>query len=319
MAIYCVRGNFGEYTQQFLEGGFVAIGWLEDDNLSSIKTNDYDKLTSIYKNHYRTASKMSAAQNIGQIWRFLIELKQKDTVITPGENVEDLFYGEIKSDYYFEKDSNCPYPHRKKVDWNKKPLLRTSLSIPLQNSLRSSLTVFNIKHETAFLDALGKKSADKAVLHYNEFTNAVLNRVLELSAEEFELLVTQLLSAIGFEAKHLGRVGDGGVDAHGFLDIYGMAKVDLYVQAKRYQLNGGISPSIIKDLRASVPEKSQACLITTTINIPKKTREECIRPEFKRIGLIDGNQLVEILIEHYQDLSEELKDKLKLRLVLLPE
>lgn len=75
----------------------------------------------------------------------------------------------------------------------------------------------------------------------------------------------------------------------------------------------------MNDLRASVPEKAQACLITTSKNISKKTREACVRPGFKRIGLIDGSQLVEILIDHYQDLSDELKEKLKLRPVLFPE
>jgi restriction system protein len=321
MAIYCVRANFGKYAKAFVDGEYVAIGWLENVNLSAIHSEDYDKLTDIFKEDNPKASKMSAAQNIGQIWRFLIDIKEHDVVVTPAENVEDLFYGEIISGYYYGKDEICPYPHRKKVKWEKKPLLRSSLSIPLQNSLRSSLTVFYVKHESTFLEAIGKRKRDttEGRIRYSEFTHSVLNRILELSAEEFEMLVTELLSAIGFEADHVGKVGDGGVDAHGVLDIYGMAKVDLCVQAKRYQIHGSVGSSVVKDLRASVPEKSQGCIITTSIDIPKKTREECTKLDFKRIGLIDGNQLVEILIEHYQDLSEELRNKLRLRLVLFPE
>jgi restriction system protein len=319
MAIYCIRANFGQYTESFVKGGYIAIGWLEDENLKSIRPDNDDKLYKLYERYYPGAAKMSAAQNLGQIYRFLFDVRKGDTVITPAENVEDLYYGTVTSEYYFDRNEYCPYPHRKKVKWEEKPLLRSSLSIPLQNTLRSSLTVFSVKHESAFLEAIGKKTPTKEAMKYPEFEEVILRRVLELSAEEFEILVTNLLSAIGFEATHVGKVGDAGVDARGELDIYGMAKVDLWIQAKRYDLNSTINPSIVKDLRASVPEKSQACLITTSTNIPKKTREECVKPGFKRIGLLDGNQLVEVLIDHYEDLPEELRDKLRLRRVLYPE
>jgi len=320
MAIYCVRAEFGKYTEAFRNGKYAALGWLRDVNLKTIGQDDYEKLSRLYKNDNVNASKMSAAQNVAQIWRFLIDIKEGDMIITPAENVEDLFYGEIVTGYYYDpNDLSCPYPHRKKVNWEKKPVLRSSLSIPLQNTLRSSLTVFYVKHEDAFLEAIGKKVKKRDRLIYSELNESILERVLELSAEEFEILVTELLSAVGFEAKHVGKTGDQGVDARGELDIYGMAKVDLWIQAKRYDLSRRIDSHIVNDLRASVPEKAQACLITTSKNISKKTREACVRPGFKRIGLIDGSQLVEILIDHYQDLSDELKEKLKLRPVLFPE
>jgi len=318
MAIYCVRAEFGEYTEAFVNGPYIAIGWLREKNLGKLREDDYDLLRSYYKEAKPDATKMSVAQNVAQIARFLFDIKEGDYVITPGAVTEELFYGKVTSGYYYEKDDSCPYPHRKEVKWVKIPLLRSSLSIPLQNTMRSSLTVFNIKQESAFLEAIGEKVRERKIIEYKDFVKIILERILELSAEEFEMLVTELLSTIGFTATHMGRTGDGGIDAEGELEIYGMAKVDLKVQAKRYRLNAKINQKVVRDFRGSVPEKSQGCIITTC-TFQKRARGEAVKEGFKRIGLIDGTQLIDILIENYQDLSQEMKEKLKLKPVLLPE
>ena len=78
-----------------------------------------------------------------------------------------------------------------------------------------------------------EKKSKKKILGIQIFARIILKRILELSAEEFEPFVKELLSAIGFNAKHVGRIGDGGFDAEGELEIYNMAKIDLKVQAKR--------------------------------------------------------------------------------------
>lgn len=318
MAIYCVRAYFGKYTEAFVNGGFAAIGYIYDKNLEELSRDECNLLESYYKDENPEKTKMAVAQNIGQISRFLFDIKIGDYVVTPGIVTEELFYGKVVSGIYYEKDESCPYIHRKKVDWVKEPLLRSSLSIPLQNTLRASLTVFNIKQESAFLEKIGIKVKERSTVKYSDFVRIILERILELSAEEFEFLVKDLLSVIGFSAEHLGRSGDGGIDAQGELEIYNMAKIDLKVQAKRYKLNTKINGKIVRDFRGSVPEKSQGCIITTCA-FRKKAREEAVKEGFKRIGLIDGPQLVEIMIEKYQDLSHEIKEKLKLKPVLMPE
>ncbi|HUT98611.1 MAG TPA: restriction endonuclease [bacterium] len=147
---------------------------------------------------------------------------------------------------------------------------------------------------------------------------AVLDRILELDPEDFEILVTALLSTLGFEAQHVGRTGDGGIDAVGTLDVYGMARVELMVQCKRYKRDSRINPKQVRDFRGAVPQNSQACFITTAGYV-KKSWEEATREGYKRIGLINGRQLVDILTEKYHDLPTELKDRLNLRLALFPE
>ena len=48
--LYCVRGNFGEYTNNFIKDNYVAIGWFEDFDLSSIESRE--ELRDIYPKHH---------------------------------------------------------------------------------------------------------------------------------------------------------------------------------------------------------------------------------------------------------------------------
>lgn len=57
----------------------------------------------------------------------------------------------------------------------------------------------------------------------------------------------------------------------------------------------------------------------TTSGYTKRARKEADKQGFKRIGLIDGEQLVDILNEQYASLSVEMCERLGLRRALVPE
>ena len=107
------------------------------------------------------------------------------------------------------------------------------------------------------------------------------------------------------------------MDVEGTLDVYGFASVDLRVQVKRYKVNSNIGPRAVKEFRASVPDKAQGAFVTTS-GYTEKAREEAERKGFKRIGLIDGEQLVGILTEEYDRLPPEVRGKLGLRRAMVP-
>ena len=141
--LYCVRAEFGTYTKQFIDGGYVAIDWLPNDDLSHITTRE--ELYPLYKKEYpNDKSNVVIGQQVGQIGRFLLEIKEGDYVITPAQNTEFIYYGIVEPDAYFfaENPDDFPYLHRKKVKWNKLPIQRSQFSVPFQNTIRSSLTVF---------------------------------------------------------------------------------------------------------------------------------------------------------------------------------
>jgi predicted Mrr-cat superfamily restriction endonuclease len=176
--LFCVRAEFGSFTQHFLDGGYVAIGWLPNNDLSGVSSRD--ELYPLYKNEYpKDTSNVVIGQQVGQISRFLHEIKSGDYVITPAQNTDFIYYGVIKEEaYYFADDSDgCPYLHRKKVKWNKEPIQRSQFSVPFQNTIRSSLTVFYISHKQNFFTVIGKPEL------VSESEKKYRNRLLPINIE----------------------------------------------------------------------------------------------------------------------------------------
>jgi restriction system protein len=315
--LYCVRADGGTFTEQLVRGGYVGIGWNElDFDLSAIRTRE--ELYPLFKKAYPDqTSPLVIGNHVGQIARFLLEIKAGDYVITPAADVEWLHFGVVASDpsYYFDPGTDgCRYRHRRRATWDSRRLRRSELSVPFQNSMRALLTVFTVPHTEEFLQAIGAGPGPKKV-EYDAY-RAVLDRLLELDPTEFEVFLTSLLSAIGFEAEHTGKSGDGGVDARGTLDIAGMAKVGLYVQAKRYKLTARVKANEVRKLRQAIPFGGQGAFITTA-DYQENARDVATEAGFPRIGLINGRQLVDLLVQYWDDIPEELKQPLDLKLGLV--
>ena len=313
--IFVVRANFGQFTDQFLKGGYVAIGWMEEIDLSVYSSRDdlYDPYRKYYPND---TSNVVVGQQVGQMARFLFEIQPGDYIITPSANTEYIYYGIVnKTGYYYEKNMDgCPYPHRKKVDWVKEPIQRSEFSVPFQNTIRSSLTVFAVNHKKNFFETIGREDLipQSEIRSAKNYYDVIIDRILELDATEFEILITHVLTAMGFEAEHVGKVGDGGVDAKGELDIANMAKIRLYVQAKRYKPGQSISANVVKSLRQNIPSNAQGTFITTS-DFQKKALEIAVEPGFPRIGTINGKQLVDLLADTWEDIPDDFRQKLGLK------
>jgi len=138
-------GEAGEFVEFAKKGDYIAIGWNELGNLnwlikghpSELKT----RLSKIYKKVYR--SKISG-NAIGQIMRFIREIKKDDIVLLPNPITRTVLIGKVVGNYGFEKSKDgCRYRNRKKVKWLKE-VERDKLSQPLKKSLSSMLTIFSI-------------------------------------------------------------------------------------------------------------------------------------------------------------------------------
>lgn len=315
---YMVRANFARFAPAFHSGGYVGIGWLDED-LTDIASRD--ELRLLYERRYPGAAPMNTAQSVGQIWRFLHDLSVGTYVLTPLSDDSKLLVGQITGGYYFVPTPlDSPYPHRKSVTWFERPITRGELSVPAQNTLRSSLTVFQVSQADEILGLYNisrPEPVQRVAMTESDIKRAILDQILELRADEFEILVQELLAAIGFEdAEHTGRSGDEGIDVKGKLSVYEFASIDIMVQVKRYH-TGRINHGMIRAFRSSVPERTQAAFVTTS-DYTEKARAEAQREGFKKIGLINGSQLVDILVEHYDDLSDDMRARLNLRKTLLP-
>lgn len=314
--LWCVRAEFGTYTKQFVEGGYVAIGWMPTVDLADVKSRD--ELYPLYrKAHPEDQSPIVIGQQVGQIARFLLEIQAGDYVITPAADTEWLHYGHVgpaPSYFYAAGADGCPHRHRLRVKWAKDRLKRSDFSVPFQNTIRSSLTVFSVSQREEFLAAIGEAGANPPPppVQYDAY-RVVLEQVLQLDAKEFEILVGHLLTALGFEGSEVtGKTGDGGVDATGELNVANLAKVKVFVQAKRYKVGSKVSAKTVRELRQAIPSNGQGAFITTA-DFQGAAAEVAIEPGFPRIGLVNGRQLVDLLVEHWDDIPSDFRERLQLR------
>ena len=93
----------------------ICIGWSALGDLTSI--NSKEKLSELYENIWPEKKKMSKAQDVGQIWRFLKEAKIGDYVILAEPRVIHL--GKITSDYFYDnserEEQDADYVNNRKV------------------------------------------------------------------------------------------------------------------------------------------------------------------------------------------------------------
>ncbi len=327
--VFVLRADFGRYTDTFEREGYIGIGWF-NENPAEWDLENKEFLKDKYRLVYPDDPNMRMNQNVGQINRFVNEMKIGDVVLSPFMD-NNLLVGVIESSLLFQNDSTSPYPWRKKVKWYKNKIDRHTLSVPLQNTLRSSLTCFKVSSADEILVEMDL--LDKSQLIYTEegsitpITNfeIIRKRFLELDATEFEYLVAYTLRTLGFEpTQEIGKVGDGGIDFEGILDVSGIASINLQVQVKRYD-KGVIGEKDIRNFRGALKKDFQGCFLTLS-SFNKKAIESAADKEREQIQLIDGNRFTEIFIEQYEkiidamfnDDMDDLAGKLKFKKSLLP-
>lgn len=128
--------------------------------------------------------------------------------------------------------------------------------------------------------------------------NELHQRLLNMPPDRFEVLISQLLTALGFEEETIevtSYSGDGGIDVRGVLNAAGITRINAAVQAKRWKSN--IQAPAIQALRGSLTVHQQGIFITTS-KFSKGAVAEAVAVGKTPISLIDGDRLVELLIEH---------------------
>ena len=218
-------------------------------------------------------------------------------------------------------DASCPYQHRREVEWSKEKLDRHSFSLAFQKTLGSAVTVFNVRHVNEFLERIGEQipTPPIAMLQSEQVKpyGLAIEQILMLSPTDFEHLVGHLLTAIGFDIEVTQPVADGGVDFHGVLNVSNAAEVNITGQVKRYQPSSKITARPIRDLRGRIPIGSQGTFVTTS-DYTKDARRVAKEDGFARVGLINGEQLVDLLTQHWQAIPDEFRDTLGLKPILVP-
>ncbi|EPA8411812.1 restriction endonuclease [Escherichia coli] len=122
-------------------------------------------------------------------------------------------------------------------------------------------------------------------------------QISTMNPYKFEQLVGQLLEAMGYEQVEVTKAsGDKGVDVIGQVQV-GITTITEVVQVKRMQ--NTITRPYIDQLRGALPyHKAIRGTLITTGKFAAKCAEAALFPGAAPITLIDGDRLLELLIEN---------------------
>lgn len=124
----------------------------------------------------------------------------------------------------------------------------------------------------------------------------LLSTVKGMTPGDFEDLIGRLLAAIGFEEVEVtSRSKDGGIDVRGTLVVGDVIRTRLAVQVKRWQQN--VQSPVVQQVRGSLGAHEQGLIISTS-DFSMGAKQEAERPDATPVGLMDGEQLVALLVEH---------------------
>jgi HJR/Mrr/RecB family endonuclease len=129
--------------------------------------------------------------------------------------------------------------------------------------------------------------------------------LLKMHPQKFEELIRSLLEEMGFdEAETTAYRNDRGVDVRGILKTNPLSTTRVAIQAKRWTANVGAG--VVRDLRGSlrVADNEQGLIITPS-DFTAEARNESTSEGRTPIALINGNQLVELLIQYQVGVRQE--------------
>ncbi|MCC7565525.1 MAG: restriction endonuclease [Methanomicrobiaceae archaeon] len=140
-----------------------------------------------------------------------------------------------------------------------------------------------------------------------ELAQELLDRIMKSSPEFFERLVVDLLVAMGYGGSRrdagqaIGRSGDEGIDGIIKEDRLGLDAI--YIQAKRWQ--NPVGRREIQQFVGSLEGKRARKGVFITTSTFSANAEAYVTQIEKKIVLIDGTRLSELMIEHAVGVTEE--------------
>lgn len=175
----------------------------------------------------------------------------------------------------------------------------------------------NTKQESSLFVRVGRgifglaeqqpQGIDAEVQKINRATRGRLKKQLHaMPPDRFEALIGELLIQMGFDENTVTvtrRSNDGGIDVMGVYRAAGLTEVNAAVQVKRWQHNVGAP--VVTQLRGSL-EVNQHGIIITTSDFTAGARREAAAANKTHIGLINGKELIELLIRHRVGVVEKM-------------
>ncbi|MGB6837480.1 MAG: restriction endonuclease [Dehalococcoidia bacterium] len=323
--VWVVRGgDYNELASQVKVKQAVAIGWAAVGDVSKIETREE------LKTAMEEADPGSGTPNsVGQVFRFAKEIEPGDYILTPEKLTAEIHVSRCKGPYRCDPTMFSPdYPQVRPVEYLK-PVPRSFFPQSIRNTLGSTLTVFRADVALPYLQSfLGEGPAIttrengepvEAALWADEIEGQARGQVLEalddIEHHDFQVFVAGLLAALGYKTRVGKKGADGGVDVLAYPDAFGLAAPRIKVQVKNQKSSAGIQE--VGYLNGVLGAGERGLFICTGGFTKDAENAPFVRNG--QVALVDGQRILNLVLEHYESLPDSATSLLPLRKVYVPE
>ncbi|MEI6800199.1 MAG: restriction endonuclease [Pseudomonadota bacterium] len=320
-----------------IDEGYVAIGWHELGDLQQYADRNAFKAAILEK--IPDAKTGALPVYAGILYRFTHEIQAGDLVVYPSKHDRMVNIGKLTGELVHITDEKDEYPNHRGVEWIDH-FPRSDFSQSALNEIGAFITLFLIqKHRHEFLAKIGygepidaaaleeqdgaeeastdDDTATVAVSQQAEVTTSdfVIRRIMAMmNGYEFEEFVAHLLECMGYTARVTQRSGDGGVDVIAHTDALGFQPPIIKVQCKRR--TSQTSRMDVDQLLGTLGEGEYGLYI----NLGSYSRGSVeLERNRAKLRLIDGEQFVEMVLQHYPKMSPRFRGLIPLKQIYVPD
>jgi restriction system protein len=323
-------GRTGDADSLFLSQGVIALGWHQMGNLKAL-----DSTREGFKEHYAAtypeaakAKPGTVPTSAGQLFRFVHEMRVGDYVVYPSKHPKRVHLGRVTGDYQYSTTGESHYPQRRKVEWLR-DLPRSAFSQGALYEIGSALSLFAVKnyadefwaaidstHPLPVTPATKDETLAEVRQDIEETTRDFILKILaqETKGHPFAHFVGNLLATMGYRVRVSPEGPDGGVDILAHKDELGFEPPIIKVQCKSTE--GSVGDPLISQLYGKVSPSEFGLFVT----LGTFTNPAVLFARTKsNLRLVDGEALVELVLEHYEALDSKYKGMIPLRKAYIPE
>lgn len=322
-----------------IERGYVAIGWPAVGDTTQIPP-DRDSFKAAMTDAYPDKKPRAVAIDAGSVFKFLHEIKTGDIVVYPSKSDRMVNIGRFTGEAIYVEGDQDEYPTRQKVEWLKH-LPRDEFSQAALHEIGAYLAMFRVRRyaneflakvnlatsateytasdsqtdqqdEVADDDIATVSAAIQAEASTSDF---IIKRLMtELTGHQFEEFIAHLLECMGYTARVTPKSGDGGVDVIAHMDPLGFQPPIVKVQCKR---TTGQTPRPDVDQLLGTLGDGEYGLFVNLGSFARGAVE--LERNRAKLRLINGEQFVELVFEHYAKLSPRYRALIPLKQIFVPD
>ena len=318
-------GRTGDAHNLFLKKNVVALGWPDVGDLSKVPPAR-DAFKAAVLKTYPDIKPGALPSSAGQLYRFVHEMQARDIVVYPSKIDHQMHLGRVEGDYYFSTVAAEHYVNQRPVKWLKS-LPRTHFTQGALYETGSALSLFQVKtYADEFLAAVEGKATptpvdkDETVAlvaeDIEQTTRDFIVKTLsqELKGHPFAEFVAHLLNTMGYRTRVSPPGSDSGVDIVAHRDELGFEPPIIKVQVK--SSDGKVGDPEVSALYGKVGPNEHGLLVTLGAFTP---HAESFAKSKSNLRLVDREELVGLILAHYEQLEARYKGILPLKKVYIPQ